>query len=262
MKTRSGSLNYRAWRVSYRKMDEDNEERLREAACTGDIESIKTLIESSAVNVNSQNKVNGWTSLHWAAKRNHSSVVSYLLLHGADKCIKTNTGETASQLTSYTDIKNMLGGANTETKQTELPIKPNYLANPTFPYTQPVVQKSMESSREPPTSYQEHQCSSNEELVIKVRVANSEERDFIEVEIDKECLSFEKLLTVCCQELGLQKGQVFKVRKLPNTIIRKDKDVRRLVDFQEVEIVLKNNSETSRQGQYGMSMAQLNKILY
>lgn len=100
------------------------------------------------------------------------------------------------------------------------------------------------------------------ELVIKVRVANSEERDFIEVEIDKECLSFEKLLTVCCQELGLQKGQVFKVRKLPNTIIRKDKDVRRLVDFQEVEIVLKNNSETSRQGQYGMSMAQLNKILY
>lgn len=41
-------------------MDEDNEERLREAACIGDIESIKTLIESSAVNVNSQNKVNGW----------------------------------------------------------------------------------------------------------------------------------------------------------------------------------------------------------
>lgn len=60
MKTRSGSLHYRAWRVSYRKMDEDNEERLREAACIGDIDSIKTLIESSAVNVNSQNKVNGW----------------------------------------------------------------------------------------------------------------------------------------------------------------------------------------------------------
>lgn len=60
MKTRSGSLNYRAWSVSYRKMEEDNEERLREAACIGDIESIKTLIESIAVNVNSQNKVNGW----------------------------------------------------------------------------------------------------------------------------------------------------------------------------------------------------------
>lgn len=36
------------------------------------------------------------------------------------------------------------------------------------------------------------------EFVIKVRVANSEERDFIEVEIDKECLFFEKFLIVCC----------------------------------------------------------------
>lgn len=98
------------------------------------------------------------------------------------------------------------------------------------------------------------------ELVIKIRVANSEERDFIEVELDKESLSFERLLNVCCQEMGVQKGHIFKVRILPNTIIRKDKDVRRLVDFQEIEIVLRNNSDASRPGQYGISMSQ--RILY
>jgi hypothetical protein len=95
--------------------------------------------------------------------------------------------------------------------------------------------------------------------VIKLRVANSEERDFIEVELDKNSLSFDRLLSVCCQELGVQKGQVFKVRKLPNTIVRKDKDVARLTDFQELEIVL-NNSETMRPRQYGLSMSH--RILY
>ncbi|XP_048762857.1 ankyrin repeat domain-containing protein 40-like [Ostrea edulis] len=237
----------------------DHEEQLREAACIGDLESVKSLIESSGVNINSQNKINGWTALHWAAKRNHSSLVSYLLLHGADKNIKTNTGEIAVQLTTYMDIKNMLGGTNIETKQKDLPITPNYLANPPFPYTQPVVQKSTDSSRENVVSFQEQNCTSNNELVIKVRVGNSEERDYIEVELDKACLSFDRLLSVCCQELGVQKGQVFKVRKLPNTIVRKDKDVARLTDFQELEIVL-NNSETPRPGQYGLSMSH--RILY
>ncbi|XP_062586901.1 ankyrin repeat domain-containing protein 40-like [Saccostrea cucullata] len=243
----------------------DSEEQLREAACIGDLESVKTLIESSGVDINSRNKVNGWTSLHWAAKRNHSGIVSYLLLHGADKYIKTNNGETASELTTFSDIKNMLGGTNMETKQKDLPITPNYLANPPFPYTQPVVQNSTDPrrenlSRENPGRQQEQNSASNNELVIKVRVANSEERDFIEVELDRHCLSFDRLLAVCCQELGVQKGLVFKVRKLPNTIVRKDKDVGRLTDFQELEIVLKNNSETSRPMQYGISMSQ--RILY
>lgn len=134
------------------------------------------------------------TALHWAAKRNHSSIVSYLLLHGADKYMKTNTGETASQLSSFTDIKNMLGGestnhatsckhrrlspfslscygpvstsfagANTETKQTELPINPSYLVNPPFPYTQPVVQqKPVTSSRENLPSHQEPTLAATE----------------------------------------------------------------------------------------------------
>ena len=38
----------------------DLEEKLREAACVGDLESVKTLIESSNVQINGQNKVNGW----------------------------------------------------------------------------------------------------------------------------------------------------------------------------------------------------------
>ena len=39
---------------------QDLEEELREASCVGDMESLKTLVEVKHVNVNSQNKINGW----------------------------------------------------------------------------------------------------------------------------------------------------------------------------------------------------------
>ena len=44
------------------KMDQSvsNEEKMREAACTGDLIQLKKLIETESVNVNSQNKMNGW----------------------------------------------------------------------------------------------------------------------------------------------------------------------------------------------------------
>ena len=46
--------------VSNMENSNDPEEKLREAACVGDLESVKTLIESSNVQINGQNKVNGW----------------------------------------------------------------------------------------------------------------------------------------------------------------------------------------------------------
>ena len=100
------------------------EEKLREAACFGDIEGVKELIARSAppsprspeppldnylhlrsctftctsnstfastctctclprgVNTNSQHDINGWTALHWAAKRNHLNIVNLLCNHG------------------------------------------------------------------------------------------------------------------------------------------------------------------------------------
>ena len=99
------------------------EEKLREAACFGDIEGVKELIAryikwpgmqnskfkplflSRGVNTNSQHDINGWTALHWAAKRNHLNIVNLLCNHGADKNIATNKGEVAAQLTSEGVIK-------------------------------------------------------------------------------------------------------------------------------------------------------------
>ncbi|NXQ45599.1 ANR40 protein, partial [Catharus fuscescens] len=76
------------------------------------------------------------------------------------------------------------------------------------------------------------------ELVLKVRVQNLRDNDFIEIELDRQELTYQDLLRVSCCELGINPEQVEKIRKLPNTLVRKDKDVARLQDFQELELVL------------------------
>ncbi|KAJ8363813.1 hypothetical protein SKAU_G00126440 [Synaphobranchus kaupii] len=115
--------------------DKELQERLREASALGDIDEVRLLVESG-VNINSQNEINGWTCLHWACKRSHGQVVAYLLGSGADKEILTSKGELAVQLTSKCDIRRLLGVEEDipEVKEPELPIIPNYLSNPQFPY--------------------------------------------------------------------------------------------------------------------------------
>lgn len=325
----------------------EQQERLREAAALGDIREVQKLVESG-VDVNSQNEVNGWTCLHWACKRNHGQVVSYLLKSGADREILTTKGEMPVQLTSRREIRKIMGVEEADDddelpqlkKESELPFVPNYLANPAFPFiytpaaedsiqlqnggsstpaasppaddsppllppTEPpllgafsrdhtsmalvqngdisapsAILRTPESTKpgpvcQPPVSQNRSLFSSvppkppvslepqngtyagpapafqpffftgafpfnMQELVLKVRIQNPSlrENDFIEIELDRQELTYQELLRVSCCELGVNPDQVEKIRKLPNTLLRKDKDVARLQDFQELELVL------------------------
>ncbi|XP_055982836.1 ankyrin repeat domain-containing protein 40 [Sorex fumeus] len=324
----------------------EQQERLREAAALGDIREVQKLVESG-VDVNSQNEVNGWTCLHWACKRNHGQVVSYLLKSGADKDILTTKGEMPVQLTSRREIRKIMGveeeddGDNLPQlkKESDLPFVPNYLANPAFPFIYtpsaeeaaplqnggpssppasppaddsppvlspgdppllgafprdrtalalvqngdvpassailrtpestkpgPVCQPPVSQNRalfsgasKPPVSLEPQNGPqagaapafqpffftgafpfNMQELVLKVRIQNPSlrENDFIEIELDRQELTYQQLLRVSCCELGVHPDQVEKIRKLPNTLVRKDKDVARLQDFQELELVL------------------------
>lgn len=68
--------------------------------------------------------------------------------------------------------------------------------------------------------------------MFKLRIAYSTDTDFIEVEIDRAGLTYSQFLAVCCLELGLNSKYVDRLRKLPNTKLRKDKDVQRLKDYE------------------------------
>jgi hypothetical protein len=71
-------------------------------------------------------------------------------------------------------------------------------------------------------------------------VADTLQKDFIEIEVERNRLNFQYVLSIICRELNVNPSHVTRLRKLPNTIVRKDKDVGRFVDFQELEVVLNN----------------------
>lgn len=78
---------------------------------------------------------------------------------------------------------------------------------------------------------------------MKVRVSGSGESDFVEVEVPS--LSYTSLLKSCCEELELVPHEIAKIRKLPNVWVRKDKDVQRMKEGQELEVIVKSAPASS-----------------
>ncbi len=76
-------------------------------------------------------------------------------------------------------------------------------------------------------------------VTFKVRVA---ERDIDFVEVELSSPTYQSLLAGICDEFELTPSDVAKIRKLPNVLVRKDKDVQRLKEGQELEIILNSNS--------------------
>ncbi|KAK3748621.1 hypothetical protein QZH41_005351 [Actinostola sp. cb2023] len=246
------------------------EEKLRENCCIGDEAKVKSLLDKG-VNVNAANRINGWTPLHWAAKRGHKDIVELLLKEGAVTTSKTKKGETAAALANNQEIKELIGVTEEDAEvSVSLPIVPNYIKNPPFMYanndseeeesaengetlpfglgrnllgepdislsspTKHHVSKSplVDSLTSPPrktialdvgsplyanTNHGSMSVSSfknvvpHPELVLKVRVTDSQEEDFIEIELHPEKLSYENLLEICCHELGIEHDSIRKL---------------------------------------------------
>ena len=243
------------------------EERLREVCCIGDERNAKVLIERG-ISINAANAMNGWTPLHWAAKRGHASIVKYLVHEGADTTLLTKKGESAAQLSSNTSIKQILGeegNIGLSTVNDTLPIVPNYLRNPVFFYAAKdecgrlspreqgisnrnnrdqelsLVNGRQQGVNTSSNSYSSYAEQPGEEIVLKLRIADTDEKDFIEVDLNRKNLTFQTLVKVCCEELGIEAKNIKKIRKLPNTIVRNDKDMTRLLPFQELEVLLTGN---------------------
>ncbi|XP_066943903.1 ankyrin repeat domain-containing protein 40-like [Macrobrachium rosenbergii] len=279
-----------------------NEEKLREACCYGDNEALAALI-SRGTNINCKHDINGWTGLHWACKRGNVNTVRWLMANGADPKIENNQSQTPAQLTTNSQILQLLGtegpvSEDASSSSDSLPITPSYLAHP------PVDHKVSLDVRNPneklltngvhegetfqsQTSHQVPHApvltqntnqqaspimSPSKEIVLKVRVAYSSDPDFIEVEFQPTHMNYSHLLITCCRELAINPQMVERIRKLPNTRLRNDKDVRRLCDYAELELVIKgqnrpapshsDSQSTSKNSYQSISSFKNQTILY
>ncbi|UJR21860.1 hypothetical protein I4U23_024933 [Adineta vaga] len=218
-----------------------DEELLREFACNGDLHQIQSLLTNKPnLNLNSQNVMNGWTALHWAAKRNHSDVVQYLLENGANRDIQANDQSTAAHICTNDALREILQStisSNNGVKScnTTLPIVPNYLRHPVFPYVSSLPSSTPIASIETPP------------ITLLCRIANDPlESDFIEFDFNKipTIGSYERLLTLICHELEID--HIDKLRRLPCVRVRNDRDVERLKDNHMLEVIrIKSEEKTT-----------------
>lgn len=74
-------------------------------------------------------------------------------------------------------------------------------------------------------------------LLVKIRVSGSGESDFYEVELSSP--TYETLVKACAEEIEVEESLIARIRKLPNILVRRDRDVLRLKEGQELEVVLK-----------------------
>lgn len=206
---------------------------LREAASIGDINIVEDLI-SRGVDVNTRNSVTGWAPLHWACKNGFVDVVALLLKHHADKNISSVSGETPTSLCSNQQILELLNSNN----------QPNLNESMIQQFMPKSIKNELSTNIEPVHQTGVHTCYEvknnnhlQDELVVKLRLASAPDPDFVEVELPTNDLTYQALVQICCDEFGLCPHQILKLRKLPNTKLRKDKDIKRLQNFQEIEII-------------------------
>lgn len=74
--------------------------------------------------------------------------------------------------------------------------------------------------------------------MLRLRVANLDDEDFVEIDYDASRLNYRDLLDTCCDELGVDKMDVEKIRKLPDIHIRRDEDIERFNKVEYLELVI------------------------
>ncbi|CAD1468820.1 unnamed protein product [Heterotrigona itama] len=178
--------------------------------------------------------VSKMTALHWACKKGYLDVAALLLKNGADKNIRSDIGETPAFLCNNPQILQLL----------DMPLaipndSPRVLNELAVHNVMPKYIKSdyVHGSVDSGIPRIRNNGLYQDELVLKIRIADASDPDFIEIELPQNDLTYQALIRICCQELNVDPNQIVKLRKLPNTRLRKDEDIQRLQNFQEIEVI-------------------------
>ena len=165
--------------------------------------------------------------------------------NGAKADIKNNDEKTPGQVATDSNVKKILGtieenGNADNLNNQKNAFVPNYLQYPNefrIP-TEVSAPKSLDTSQEEMMSLENISTNS---VILKIRVAQSTDPDFIEIDLHESQKTLEGLKSQMCQELEINNPEkVERVRKLPNTRLRRDIEIRRLEDYAELELVMAN----------------------
>ena len=137
--------------------------------------------------------------------------------NGAKVDIENNEGKTPGQVAADENVRNILGSTETPVTVTKTSYVPNYLQNPAFCHKvdldivengdtdQPIAtldkdvinevlkKSSYEEVLKKSSFHQERQEPKSKLLILKIRIANQTDQDFIEMDVEENQRSFQSL---------------------------------------------------------------------
>jgi len=198
--------------------------------------------------------------IDYLSKLANKILLQILLANGAKKNLKNNDDKTAGEVTSDMAIKQLLTEEiPMEEKMTKAlssnpnltleEFVPNYLKIPSANQNLILNERSLnkddiyqelkkiEVKQNNPCSNVAMSDTGCEVKILKIRVANGDP-DFIETDLFEVDQTYQNLLVLLCLELNVPMEKVERIRKLPNTKLRRDIDVKRLHNYSELELEL------------------------
>ena len=165
---------------------------------------------------------------------------------GAQTDVQNADGKIPVEVATTTEAKQILGvetGGSGEHAAAAVPgssFIPNYLQHPNL-NGKVDLKKVKQGDMTGEIDLSRNETSSGTRI-FKIRIAGFEDPDFIEIDVPESNLNLNDLKEIMCNELKVEKQTVIeRVRKLPNTKLRRDVEVTRLVDYAELELVLLNS---------------------
>jgi hypothetical protein len=206
-------------------MQQPIEEDFRESCALGNVKNVRYYIQKG-VDVNDQNKTNGFTGLHWAYQRGHDELVTLLLKNGASNELLDSKNRKPSEL---------------QKGVAPLKIVPNYLQNPeTFKLWEDLSKLDPQMNSINNESTQNAQSTTH--IVTKTRTepaSNSVANLVTNVEIKS------KHIPTTSKSEGSFKILVFNNKKpIGNIIISSTKSIRQLIQQIRAELLFRTDHRT------------------
>uniref|UniRef100_A0A0K0CVG7 ANK_REP_REGION domain-containing protein n=1 Tax=Angiostrongylus cantonensis TaxID=6313 RepID=A0A0K0CVG7_ANGCA len=123
-------------------MQSRNEVQLEflEQCMVGDECKVTNMLNANIVDTTYHHPINGWTALHWAARRGHESICLLLLRSGFSRELKESDGRTPWEVRRTSSFLLIYKPLYVLIEQTRDAVEsnrfvPNYIRHPPFPYS-------------------------------------------------------------------------------------------------------------------------------
>ncbi|VBB26366.1 unnamed protein product [Acanthocheilonema viteae] len=207
-------------------MAEDENNRIQmdflEVCSFGDLEQAKEMLKNGKIDRSFQHRGNGWTALHWAARRNHAKIVELLLQTGFDPKLPAKDGKTPLDLVTNEAVKKILMqsvniGANHEDASVNNEIC-SYEKLNSWDHTRFLLVRTS--------------IVDGKECFKRIALPGCDSVDVLKLTIER----------------AMEKGEVLEVITLPDQVkIKTEEQVRDLANHQKVEVIFSStvmNKET------------------